>query len=146
MSSDLNEFYLKLSVILKKDGRYREDAYLFVMTALGRSMDSLKTPRHITGRELLEGVKREAVEQFGPMAESVFRYWGIENTLDFGHIVFNMVREGILSKSESDTLEDFEDDRFFDRLFDSTEAYRLKEAPAAPNKISMTKKKGVMKG
>ena len=103
----MNDFFARLASVLRKDPRFEKEAYLFVMAALGRTMERLDKPRHMTGAELMQGIRREAEDQFGPMAETVFNHWGVKNSLDFGHIVFNMVREGILSKTEEDSLEDF---------------------------------------
>ena len=125
--SDIQDFFGKLKKITDKDCRYKEEAYLFVMAALSRTVKSLQAPRHIKGNELLEGIRREAEEQYGPMAQTVFAHWGIKNSLDFGHIVFNMVHEGILSKTETDSLEDFKDAIFFQKLFDALEGYRLRD-------------------
>ena len=122
---NLAEFQERLSTILHTDRRYKTDAYLFVMTALDRAVRPLVHPRHVTGRELLKNIREEAKDQFGPMAVTVFEHWGIKNSLDFGHIVFNMVREGILSRTETDTLEDFKDAVFFKELFDEVLGYRL---------------------
>ncbi len=122
-----SEFFLGLSRILKKDSRYKEESYWFVMAALGRAAHNLPKPRHVSGQELLESIRREAEEQFGPMAATVFEHWGLKNSLDFGHIVFSMVREDILFKEESDALEDFNQAGFFQNLFDKAEGYYLKE-------------------
>lgn len=124
---DLKEFLQHLSGICGRDTRYKEDAYLFVMTALSRAVQALEAPRHVTGSELLKGLQEEAEQQFGPMAKSVFEHWGVKNSLDFGHIVFNMVQEGILSKTDKDCLEDFRDGVFFENLFDGDSSYRLIE-------------------
>ena len=121
----LNDFFIRLSNILKEDRRYKEESYLFVMAALGRALRDLAQPRHISGSELLKSIQFEAKEQFGPMATAVFHYWGIKNSLDFGVIVFNMVREGIFSKTECDRLDDFDDSIFFENLFDQSLGYRL---------------------
>ena len=130
------EFLHGLSHLLTRDDRYKEDAYFFVMSSLGRVMEQLDQPRHITGKELLKGIQEEAEDQFGPMAQAVFTHWGIKNSLDFGSIVFNMVQEGILSKTEHDKLEDFKDLVFFQNLFEPISAYRLpREAQASEGLI-----------
>jgi uncharacterized repeat protein (TIGR04138 family) len=131
--------------IVEKDRRFGKDSYLFVMQALDRVMRHLREPRHISAQELLNGIQTEARSQFGPMAQSVFHYWGIHESLDFGHVVFNMVHAGILAKQESDTLSDFKNDLFFERLFDETDSYRLMREwpsqaaghPAASIKINL---------
>ena len=66
-----------------------------------------KTQRHVTGQELLEGVREYALEQFGPMAHTVLTSWGLERCEDFGEIVFNLIEYGVFSKNEDDTKEDF---------------------------------------
>ncbi len=109
---------------------------MFVIAALGRAFRALKEPRHIAGAELLAAIREEAEEQFGPMSSNVFQYWGIKNSLDFGKIVFNMVREGILSKTEEDCLDDFKDVLFFDSLFDETLGYRLNLKEGVLNNVS----------
>jgi uncharacterized repeat protein (TIGR04138 family) len=123
----LNDFFVRLSHLLKKDPRFKEEAYFFVMNALNRAVEKLEKPRHLTGQELLETLRDEAAAQFGPMATTVFHHWGVKNSLDFGLIVFNMVGEGILSKTESDRLEDFKSELFFDNLFDNESHYRFTE-------------------
>ena len=131
------DFFRRLSHILKKDPRFREEAYLFVMSALSRAIRDLDKPRHVTGQELLKSIQEEAEEQFGPMASAVFEHWGLQNSLDFGSIVFNMVHEGILSKTETDCLEDFEDAHFFEKLFDCVAGYCLMDDKGA---LQATKK------
>ena len=144
MSSDYGDFILRLSRILRADRRYGEEAYLFVMSALGKAIENLDKPRHITGRELLQFIRGEGEDQFGPMAATVFEHWGVKNSLDFGHIVFKMVGEGILSKTETDTLEDFNDAAFFQNLFDHAAGYRLAD-DESPLKRPQTAKNGVKK-
>ena len=121
----LNDFFTRLGNILKEDQRFKEEAYLFVMASLGRALRDLEKPRHISGAELLASLRREAEDQFGPMAATVFQYWGVKNSLDFGEIVFNMVREGLLSKTEEDRLDDFKDSVFFENLFNQISGYQL---------------------
>ncbi|OGW84024.1 MAG: hypothetical protein A3C47_01460 [Omnitrophica bacterium RIFCSPHIGHO2_02_FULL_51_18] len=121
----LNDFFARLSRLLKKDGRYKEEAYLFVMNALNHAVERLGKPGHVTGQELLRAIQEEAQTQFGPMSATVFQHWGIKNSLDFGLLVFKMVEEGILSKTETDRLEDFRNESFFDSLFNGESHYRL---------------------
>ena len=143
--SGYGDFVQRLAKILKSEGRYREEAYLFVMTALGRAIENLEKPRHVTGCELLQFIRKEAEDQFGPMAATVFGHWGIKNSLDFGRIVFKMVDEGILSKTETDTLEDFNDAVFFQTLFDHASGYRLADDESPLKRPTQTAKNGVKK-
>jgi uncharacterized repeat protein (TIGR04138 family) len=100
--------------IIGRDNRFDRDAYYFVREGLDFTLKMLKkqhqaqtAQRHVSGPELLEGLRRFALDQFGPMAKTVFDYWGVRRCEDFGEIVFNMVEKGILGKTEQDRREDF---------------------------------------
>ncbi|MBL7085082.1 MAG: hypothetical protein ISS43_03115 [Candidatus Omnitrophica bacterium] len=103
--------------IVQRDARYKIDAYNFVLEALNYTVSRLQKPRHITGKELLEGIKEYAKSQFGPMARTVLAHWGIASTQDFGHIVFNLVNARVLSKTEEDSLDDFKEGYDFEKVF-----------------------------
>src|SRR5579872_607578 len=88
-----------LEIITIKDPRYPRDAYLFVREALDHTQRTLVRDkqgniRHVSGSELLAGIKDYAATQFGPMAMMVFESWGIHSCQDFGELVFNMVETG----------------------------------------------------
>ena len=114
----LNEFYKKLEKIIKQDSRYKADAYEFVMQARWFTQKKLNRKDHVSGQELLEGIREFGLEQFGPMTKSVFQHWGVESTVDFGEIVFNMVESGLMSKTDNDTREEFKDVFNFDEELD----------------------------
>ena len=107
-----------LEEIVQRDRRYNLNAYNFVLEALNFTVTRLKEPRHVTGIELLAGIKEYTKDQFGPMARTVLEHWGINNTEDFGHIVFNLVEAKILSKTVEDSLEDFKNGYDFKHAFD----------------------------
>lgn len=116
---DHRKFYETVEAICQKDKRYNPESYEFVMQALGFTQKKIKREGHLSGRELLEGIKDYSIEQFGPMAKTVLNHWGVHTTRDFGNIVFNMVAEGLLSKTESDSREDFYNVYDFDAVFGS---------------------------
>jgi uncharacterized repeat protein (TIGR04138 family) len=99
--------------------RYQEAAYLFVLAALNHVLERLTEPRHISGRELAEGVRDLALERFGPMARTVLEHWGIERTEDVGAIVFALVECNVLIKQEEDSPADFADVYDFDEAFET---------------------------
>jgi uncharacterized repeat protein (TIGR04138 family) len=105
MPSSLEE---RLKQVVARDGRYHINAYRFVYEALDYTVKQLEKKRHISGRELLEGLKNLAIEQFGGLAVMVFDVWGVRKTADFGEIVFNLVGADLMSRSEDDSREDFE--------------------------------------
>lgn len=107
------EAFLKvIEKIRKKDSRYETEAYFFVREALDFTSKMLNKPaegvqRHVKGQELLDGIKDYAIQEFGPIALTVLTTWGIRRTEDFGEIVFNLVDNGVLGKTEEDSRADF---------------------------------------
>ena len=125
-----------LEIIHTKDVRYEKDAYLFVREALDFTQknigrDTRGRVRHVTGQELVEGLRDYALQQFGPMALTVFEQWGVHNCQDFGEIVFNMVDFGLLAKTENDNRMDFEGG------YDFEEAFRKPFLPRAKQKVGV---------
>lgn len=99
-------------------GRYRPDAYLFVLDAVGYTLLHVGAVRHVTGRELCDGARKLAVDRFGPMAKEVLNFWGIRATDDIGAIVFELVEAGELSTTEGDSISDFFEVFDFDEAFE----------------------------
>ena len=108
--------------IVAKDPRFPRGAYLFVREALDFTQKSVRKvakdeTRHVTGQELLAGIREFGLNQFGPMAYDVFAEWGIHRTEDFGDIVFHMVDIGLLSKTEDDSQDHFKGGYDFMQVF-----------------------------
>jgi uncharacterized repeat protein (TIGR04138 family) len=109
--------------------RYPVEAYEFLCQSLMFTQEALdRVPasnarleeavdKHVSGEELLEGVRRFALDQFGPMAYVVFHQWGIKTTADFGNMVFHLIDSGVWFRSETDQVEDFHDRYDFERAF-----------------------------
>ncbi len=115
-------FSEKLNEILKQDRRYDGDAYYFVREGLDYTLKILKKgrpggQRHVAGPELLEGLRRYALDQFGPLGKTVFDHWGVRRCEDFGEIVFNMVDKGILGRTDQDSRADFKGGYDFEEAF-----------------------------
>jgi uncharacterized repeat protein (TIGR04138 family) len=108
-----------LDQLQERNPRFHAKAYFFVLAALHSVIHKLEEPRHITGRELAEGVRSLALERFGPIARTVLEHWGIHTTDDVGAVVFALVDQGILVKQEGDRLEDFAGVFDFDEAFGS---------------------------
>src|SRR6516164_5946196 len=117
----------ELAEVVRRDPRYAYEAYQFVYDALEHTQKQLgrKTPRepgaepaphhHVSGPELLEGIRDLALREFGLMARTVFRMWGINRTDDFGELVFNLVSAGLMSKTDEDSRNDFHNIYDFER-------------------------------
>jgi uncharacterized repeat protein (TIGR04138 family) len=100
-------------MIVARDPRYRREAYLFVREGLDATQKLLaqrgqQGVRHVTGQELLAGIREYALELYGPMAMLVLQEWGVCRCEDFGDIVFNMIDSGLLAKTDTDRREDFQ--------------------------------------
>ena len=67
---------------------------------------------------MLFGISEYSADQFGPLTRSVFAHWGIEQTRDFGEIVFKLVGANLLRKTDEDRIEDFVDVYDFAEEFD----------------------------
>ena len=106
-----------LEAICEKDERYKRDAYEFVMEALSFTQKKFRRPKHVTGEELLGGIRGLLLDRFGPMTLSVLKHWGIKNTEDFENVVFNLVNNKVLSKTEEDTIESFKKGYDFKEVF-----------------------------
>jgi uncharacterized repeat protein (TIGR04138 family) len=126
--------------ILKKDPRYHGDAYQFLREALDHTQkivgkQSKSEVRHVSGRELLEGIREYDLAQFGPMAVSVFEEWGIRRCEDFGELVFNLVESELLSKTETDSREDFKGGYDFYEAFRKPFLPSKERSPLLPSKV-----------
>ncbi len=129
-----------LSTLLAKDRRYKREAYEFVWSALSYAQElgmgserysepmpgaepddepaAQRPQRHVTGQELCEAIRRLALREFGYMAKTVLNSWGVYTTGDFGEIVFNFLRMGLMRKTPEDRREDFDDVYDFDTAFE----------------------------
>lgn len=108
--------------------RYHTDAYRFIFEALHHTQKKLdRTHRnnpddesaHISGKELLEGIRELALKEFGLLAKTVFASWGVRETADFGKMVFEMVERGEMRKTDRDRLSDFSDVYSFNEALDT---------------------------
>jgi uncharacterized repeat protein (TIGR04138 family) len=111
--------------ICKEDSRYDRKAYDFVRLGLEHTVKELRKrdsaraerSRHVSGPELLDGLRAYALEQFGPLTKTVLNAWGITSCRDIGEVVFNLIEYNVFSKTENDRREDFSDVYDFDEAF-----------------------------
>ena len=119
-----DEYRERVREIVKNDPRYRVEAYDFVRQAVSFTGDALRAQGrktagrfHISGGELLEGIRELAIQQFGTLAIDVLAEWGITSTEDFGNIVFALVNNSLLGASDEDSPEDFAHGYDFTEVF-----------------------------
>jgi uncharacterized repeat protein (TIGR04138 family) len=114
----MSAYQARLVELVERDSRYAYEAYEFVFAALAFTQKMLdRLPReeegepgpeyHVSGPELLQGIRALALQEFGRMARVVFKLWGVNRTDDFGEIIFNLVTENLMSKTDQDCRDDF---------------------------------------
>jgi uncharacterized repeat protein (TIGR04138 family) len=112
-------FHAGLAEVVRRDPRFAYEAYEFLYEALnhtqkmlgrlptGEVAEGAERQHHVSGQELLAGIRDLALREFGLMARTVFQMWGIQRTDDFGDIVFNLVEAGLMNKTDEDSRQDF---------------------------------------
>ena len=131
------DFDEAIRTIRARDRRYAEGAYYFVREALDVTVKAFRKPRsgtarHVTGQELLEGIRAHALVEFGPMAARVLATWNLHRTEDFGAVVFHLVDAGVLGRTDEDRPEDFAHGYDFDTAFRAPFRPRRRRALARP--------------
>ncbi len=130
-----------VGLICKEDPRFDRKAYDFIRLGLDHAVKELKKKdtgraarsRHVSGPELLEGLRVYALDQFGPLAKTVLNSWGVKRCTDFGDIVFNLIEYNVFSKTDNDRREDFTDIYTFDEAFVKPfQPTRSRKGPVGP--------------
>src|SRR5262245_42522031 len=111
--------------VMSTAGPYPLEAFCFVREGLSYTAEKTHTnareltdaDRHISGQQLCLGLRDYAIERYGLLAPVVLEHWNVRRTDDFGRIVFAMIKEGLMSKTDDDTLDDFRAVYSFDEAF-----------------------------
>ncbi len=119
------DFSEQVALIRKEDARFDRKAYEFVRYGLDHTVRELKKKEtaktagntHVSGRELLNGLRIYALDQYGPLAKTVLNSWGVNRCSDFGDIVFNLIDYKVFSKTQDDRREDFSEIYSFEEAF-----------------------------
>lgn len=120
--------------VIRADGRYPMDAYAFLQEGMGRASKSAHGehvlaagPRHVTGRQICLALREVAIERWGQLAKAVLGKWNIGRTIDFGNMVYLLIENGFMKKTDEDRIEDFQDVYDFDEAFKTHDEFELKE-------------------
>lgn len=120
------DFAEVVELIRREDPRFEKGAYFFVRQALDHTLKSVEEAEapdregsHVSGQELLEGIRKYALEQYGPMTLTLLDSWNVRECSDFGEIVFNLVEYGVLGKTDNDRREDFSEGYNFHDAFEA---------------------------
>lgn len=130
------ETYVRFLEVVEHDGRYPLEAYRFLQEGLeftvarihGAANDDSSgiASRHVDGIQLCLGLRDLALERWGLLAKTVLNSWGINSSRDFGQMVFVLVENDFLHKTDRDSLEHFED------VFSFADFENLYEVPNIP--------------
>jgi uncharacterized repeat protein (TIGR04138 family) len=117
MSDPREDYEVTLDRLVTRDRRYTREAYLFVQASLDyyqQRHGSGRPTDHITGPDLLRGVRELALSEYGPMAHLVLNHWGLQRGEDVGEVVYNLIEVGLMTKTQEDRREDFAGVMVFD--------------------------------
>ena len=123
-----------IAKLREENHKFSPAAYHFIRRALDHALRKFKRedmdrPAHVSGKELLEGFRDLALEEYGPLAKTVLEDWGITQCHEVGEVVFQLVRMGVLGKNDHDVIEDFEELWTFAEAFDAPFRPQAIEAP-----------------
>jgi uncharacterized repeat protein (TIGR04138 family) len=114
-------FQQSVKKIVAADPRFDAEAYLFVREALALTRRAGSRPgkqaRDAGAAELLDGLRRYALETYGPMAATVLAEWGVHRCEDFGEIIFNMMAHHCEGRPDPGHRDDFKSGYSFDDAF-----------------------------
>jgi len=101
--------------VISTDGRYRPEAFGLLHEGLARAVKDThgrereEGDNHVTGQQLCESIRDLAMDRYGMMARAVLQMWGVTGSLDFGNMVYLLIENGYMRKTEEDSLNDFKD-------------------------------------
>ncbi len=121
--------------IILADGRYPQEAYAFLHDGLTRAVREVhgkqrggeRESMHVSGQQLCEGLRNEALERYGMLARTVLQKWNIHGTIDFGNMVYLLIENGLMKRTDEDSIEDFRDVYDFTKAFDVETRFELRE-------------------
>lgn len=111
-----------LNAVTHRDTRYDREAYTFLRDALEFTLKKRRKarkdePTDVPASELLDGFRLYALKECGPMASLVLGSWGVHSCEDVGNLVFNLVEANVFSKTDRDTMGEFQGGFDFDEAF-----------------------------
>ena len=126
----MSDFDASVEKLVARDPRYPREAYLYLRAALDFTQLLHNRTGHVSVTELLEGIRQYTLKEYGPMSRLLLDEWGIRSCADIGELVFNLIEEGELRKTEQDRREDFA------AGFDFNDAFRRPYLPSsAPRSV-----------
>ena len=140
------DFDQTVESIIESDDRFAAESYYFLRDALDVTHRELKKrhgqdhqAQHVSGRQLLEGIRQHALEEFGPMSLTVLTEWGITRCEDFGEIVFQYGGAQIAFQNRRRLP------RGFPSIYTFKEAFERPFRPQKPRSVESGFSKGLKK-
>ena len=110
--------------VIKEDGRYPTEAFSLLQDGLKRAIsnnyshtEKQEGQRHVAGKQICLAIRDLAAEKWGMLAPTVLASWNIHSTMDFGQMVYTLIDNSFMHKTDDDSIEDFRD------IFDIAEAF-----------------------
>ena len=128
-----NEPEKAMEDVIRADGRYPLEAYAFLHEGLSAAVqeaygeETSGTQRHVTGKQICLALRKGATDRWGLLAKTVLDRWNIHATIDFGNMVYLLIENDFMRKTEEDSIEDFRDVYEFDSAFAAADDFELKE-------------------
>ena len=126
--------------VIRGDGRYPLEAFAFLHDALNHAVIAVygaegsppqgpdsETARHVSGAQLCHAMRDLAIERWGHLANPVLSKWNIHATIDLGNMVYLLVNNSFMRKTDDDSVEDFRDVYSFEDAFNVAMNLRLDE-------------------
>ena len=122
--------------VIREDGRYPIEAFAFLHDGLRNAVHQAHGDqaegaepgqRHVTGSQLCLAMRDLALERWGLLARVVLARWGVGATIDFGNMVYLLIDNGHMKKTEEDSVEDFRNVYAFEEAFDVAYDFEVKE-------------------
>ena len=125
---------IPMDEVIRRDGRYPAEAFAFLHEGLNKAVRDVfgeqaapEGQRHVSGKQLCEALRDLAVERWGMLARTVLARWNIRKTVDFGNMVYLLIDNNYMRKTDEDSLDDFRDVYDFDKAFSGYNSFELKE-------------------
>lgn len=120
--------------VIDDDGRYAPEAFAFLHDGLNRAVQDVyaddaggEQQHHVSGQQLSQSLRELAIERWGMLAKVVLNKWNVRATLDFGNMVYLLIDNDYMRKTDGDSLDDFRDVYDFEKAFSNYQAFELKE-------------------
>ena len=118
--------------VIHADGRYPPEAYSFLHEGLARAVrktyadgESMSGRHHVTGRQMCSALRNLAAERWGMLAPTVLASWNIHATIDFGHMVYLLIKHSFMHKTDQDSINDFADVFDLSAVFKNVDKFEL---------------------